>query len=101
MNTFEQIYKKHEVQITQICKAICNNHYKHKIELEDLQQEAMIKLWQLSEDKSFDISNSKLINACIKNRLLNYIRDETTVIVKGERVLKPLYAAESLEVLDI
>lgn len=100
MNTFEQIHKKYEAQITQICKAICNNHYKHKVELDDLIQEAMLKLWQLSEKKDFDINNVKQVNICIRNRLLDYIKVETTTVVNGKRVLKPLYAAEPLEILD-
>lgn len=97
---FEKILIEYEPELEKICKALSNNHYKHKIEVEDLMQEARLKFWQLHTDPTFNINNRKLLKTTIRNRLLNYIRDETTTIVKGEKLLKPHLVATSTGLLE-
>lgn len=82
-NLICQFYKK---DIEQLCKSVVNNTNNPRIELEDIIQEAYLKLLQLFNDNSVD--NKSLILISIKNHLLNIIRDFK---------VDALYNAESLD----
>ncbi len=84
---FNQLLKQYEAQIDKACVGICKGTKPHKIEVEDLKQEALIKLWQLS---TVGIVNEKTIMSCIRNHIIDYIRHEK---------LNPLTSAISLDSL--
>ena len=100
MKDFNQLLGIYEGTIKKICHAFANNYRKWKFEEEDLIQVAHIKLWELSENKNFNINNTKQVKEAIKNCLLNHIRDEATVQVNNHRVLKPLYKATNKGLME-
>jgi DNA-directed RNA polymerase specialized sigma24 family protein len=84
---FNKLLKTYEQKIDGVCKRICDSTRPHKIEFEDMKQEALIKLWQLSLE---GITERKVILASIRNCLLDYVKHEK---------LNPLTYAISLDKL--
>lgn len=70
---FNPIYKTYKDDIVKLCKSIENNIGNHRIEQDDLFQEASIKLWQLTQDNIY-INNKSKVLISIKNHLLDYIK---------------------------
>jgi len=84
---FSQLYQKHGKDIRLMCRSIENNLSNTRIELDDLLQEANLKLWELSKSIGCKDDKSWLLIS-IKNHLLNYIKSFKKDV---------LYEAESLE----
>ncbi len=97
---FNKTLEKYEPILKQMCKALANNFRKVRIESEDLMQEARLKLWQLWKTEAFNIEDKKIVQIAIKNHLLKYIRNTTTVMVRGKRLIKPIFIAELKGLLE-
>jgi len=77
----------YRTDIEQLCRALQRNWKNARIELEDLVQEANIKLWQLYKG-GFDTDNKSKTLIAIKNRLIDFKRNFDT---------DPISNAESLD----
>jgi len=68
---FEQLFKKYFVQLTNFAKS----YVKDEDIAKELVQDAFINLWQKKEDIDKDKSIKSYLYTTVKNRSLNYIRD--------------------------
>jgi group I intron endonuclease len=88
--SFEELLKLFNKDIDKLCTCICYGTKPHKVEVDDLKQEASIKLWELFKGKKHIDKNKNYIMFAIKNCLLSYIRHEKR---------NPLTIAVSLDAL--
>jgi DNA-directed RNA polymerase specialized sigma24 family protein len=70
----EILLYKYRNGISKLCNAFIKSKSPTKMEYEDLFQEAIIKLWELSINNKFDINDKSKVMIAIKNRLIDCFR---------------------------
>ena len=70
----EVLLYKYRNSISKLCNAFLKSKSPTKMEYDDLYQEAIIKLWELSLNNKFDINNKSKVMIAIKNKLIDCFR---------------------------
>lgn len=72
--SFDQILKLHKSYIFKMCNRFYKSNQQHKVELEDLKQEALLKLWDLYSTGKHITGDRNYIIYSIRNHLIDYVR---------------------------